>query len=115
MLSVYSFRGRITIAALVPVEDDDLMKSRDPTGWGWEPHYVAHYVPPDDEPNPLFEYHILGNGFYTRFPHLLPILALATLSVAAALPQIRWRFSLRTLLIATTLVAVVLGLIAAFR
>ena len=32
-------------------------------------------------------------------------------SLAAALPWLPWRFSLRTLLIATTLVAVVLGLI----
>jgi hypothetical protein len=32
-------------------------------------------------------------------------------SLATAMPWIRWRFSLRTLLIATTLVAVVLGLI----
>ena len=34
----------------------------------------------------------------------------ATLAVA---PWLRWRFTLRTLLIATTLVAVVLGLIVA--
>jgi hypothetical protein len=43
-------------------------------------------------------------------PHWCPVIALATL---AAIPWIRqkWRFSLRTLLIATTLVAVVLGMI----
>jgi hypothetical protein len=36
-------------------------------------------------------------------------------TIAAALPWLRWRFSLRTLLIATTLVAVALGLAVAFR
>jgi hypothetical protein len=43
-----------------------------------------------------------------RTPHWFPVLSFATLS---ALPWFRYRFSLRTLLIATTLVAVVLGLI----
>jgi hypothetical protein len=41
-------------------------------------------------------------------PYWVPFILTATV---AALPWIRWRFSLRTLLIATTLVAVVLGLI----
>ena len=59
----------------------------------------------------------LGLGFgTTRFgnictylaPHWFFILITAALQVA---PWLRWRFSLRTLLIATTLVAVVLGLI----
>jgi hypothetical protein len=37
-------------------------------------------------------------------------LLLAVFSTLAAVPRLRWRFTLRTLLIATTLVAVVLGL-----
>jgi hypothetical protein len=42
----------------------------------------------------------------------LPYWCLILISVAfAAVPWIHWRFSLRTLLIATTLVAVVLGLV----
>ena len=45
-------------------------------------------------------------------PHLLLLLGTAVLS---ALPWLPWRFSLRTLLIATTLVAVVLGIIVAAR
>jgi hypothetical protein len=109
ILSVYSFRGRITIAALVPVEDDDLMKSRDPTAWGWEPQYVGNLVPLDDEeekPRPLFEFRILLNGGYTTFPHWFAILIAGAVAVAT---WIRWRLSLRTLLIATALVAVVLG------
>jgi hypothetical protein len=42
------------------------------------------------------------------FPYWLPILVAAA---TAALPWLRFRFSLRALLIATTLVAVVLGLV----
>jgi|tagenome__1003787_1003787.scaffolds.fasta_scaffold20707841_3 hypothetical protein len=42
------------------------------------------------------------------FPHWFLVALLAAFS---AIPWVRWRFSLRTLLIATTLVAVVLGLI----
>lgn len=42
------------------------------------------------------------------------LLTAATVFVAAA-PWLRWRFSLRTLLIATTFVAVVLGLISWLR
>jgi hypothetical protein len=51
-----------------------------------------------------------GSGFSYGFPYLLPIMLFAGLAVS---PWIHWsrHFSLRTLLIATTLVAVVLGLI----
>jgi hypothetical protein len=44
-----------------------------------------------------------------RVPHWFFVLVSA---LAAAAPWIRWRFSLRTLLVAATLVAVVLGLVA---
>jgi hypothetical protein len=69
--------------------------------------------------NQAFEHPIFGwddddypSTFMAYFPHWLPALLLA--SVAAA-PWIHWsrRFSLRTLLITTTLVTVVLGLIVA--
>jgi hypothetical protein len=43
-----------------------------------------------------------------HFPHWFLVLPIAGI---AAVPWIRWRFTRRTLLIATTLVAVVLGLI----
>jgi hypothetical protein len=43
-----------------------------------------------------------------RTPHWFPVLLSAAL---CAVPWMRWRFRLRTLLIATTLVAVTLGLI----
>jgi hypothetical protein len=47
-------------------------------------------------------------NYGVRFPHLLPVLVSATLAVA---PWVRWRFTVRTLLIATTIFAVVLGLV----
>jgi hypothetical protein len=50
------------------------------------------------------------DGFRITFPHRLPIAITGILAVAPWIPQLRLRFSLRTLLIATTLVAVVLGL-----
>jgi hypothetical protein len=49
-----------------------------------------------------------------RIEFLIPIwLIVLPLSVLSAAPWIKWRFTLRTLLIATTLVALVLGLIVA--
>jgi len=123
MLIVGSLWGRITIGAVVWPKDDP-----GPTGWGRRAEFVGHVVlDEEEEPDPFFEYlkrkffEYLNdkfeyqiskkNGGYIKFPHWLPILALAMLSVPAALPWLRWRFSLRTLLIAITLVALILGLI----
>jgi len=50
-------------------------------------------------------------GFQVGIPYWLLLLGTAAL---AALPWLRWRFSLRTLLIATTLVAMAVALIMAF-
>jgi hypothetical protein len=52
-----------------------------------------------------------GTTAYVYVPHWF---AACLVAIFAALPRLRWRFSLRTLLIAMTLVAVVLGLIIAF-
>jgi hypothetical protein len=49
----------------------------------------------------------LGSSFVIRVPHWFLIVSLSSLS---GLASVNWRFSLRTLLITTTLVAVVLGL-----
>jgi hypothetical protein len=51
------------------------------------------------------------DGIRISFPHRLPIAMLATVSIFAGKPWIDLRFSLRTLLVATMLVAVVLGLV----
>jgi len=48
-------------------------------------------------------------------PHWFPVLILGIVATAPWVRQLRWQFSLRTLLIATTLVAVVLGLIVLLR
>ena len=56
-------------------------------------------------------------GFYDygrsslQMPYWMAVILTAATGMAVWIPQWRWRFSLRTLLIATTLVAVVLGLI----
>jgi hypothetical protein len=47
------------------------------------------------------------------FPFWLPVFLLTSAAVAPWIRHLSWRFSLRTLLIATTLVAVMLGLIVA--
>jgi len=60
---------------------------------------------------PSFEYSQTALGFFVAMPIWFPVALSATLAVTLATkPQ----FSLRALLIATTLVAVVLGLVVAF-
>ena len=51
-----------------------------------------------------------GGGYSMIVPHWFLFLFSAMLSIVPWLRQLSWRFSLRTLLIITTLVAVVLGL-----
>jgi hypothetical protein len=67
--------------------------------------------------NRAFEHPIFGwdagdypDYFMAYLPHWLPAMLLAAV---AAIPWVRWsrRFSVRTLLIATTLIAIVLGLV----
>jgi hypothetical protein len=55
--------------------------------------------------------YLSGSSGYWQVPHWIPMLCTAVSSVLPWIRQLKWRFSLRTLLIATTLVAVVLGLI----
>ena len=59
---------------------------------------------------------IFNRAFYFRaspnvivhIPHCIPVFVFASLSI---IPLVTWHFTIRTLLIATTLVAVVLGAI----
>jgi hypothetical protein len=53
----------------------------------------------------------IGQQVIFHVPHWICILACSSLSIVAARPWLGYRFNLRTLLIATTLVAVGLGLI----
>jgi hypothetical protein len=55
-----------------------------------------------------FGVRLAPNTWSIAVPHWFAVVLFATL---ATLPWIRWRFTIRTLLIVTTLVAVVLGLI----
>jgi hypothetical protein len=58
-----------------------------------------------------FKYQATSERIIIGFPSWLPVLLISSL---AAVPWLRWQFSLRTLLIVTTLIAVVLGAIVAF-
>ena len=80
------------------------------------------HIPTDDWLHDYFMY--CGNPWsatpsffvedeFVIFPHWFGVLLSATFTVAPLMLNLRWRFSLRTLLIATTLVAVVLGLVVA--
>jgi hypothetical protein len=61
---------------------------------------------------PTFDWLSSSDGVSVLLPHWFAVLLIATLATALWIP---WRFSLRTLLIATTLIAVVLGLIVWLR
>jgi hypothetical protein len=56
----------------------------------------------------------LANGWVTVCPHWFLVTFTGIMALSVGIFQ-WWRFSLRTLLIATTLVAVLLGLAVAFR
>ena len=60
---------------------------------------------------PTFKFGSTGDGAI-QFQYWLPTIISGSL---AAAPWLRWRFSLRTLLIATTLVALLLGLFVWMR
>lgn len=68
-------------------------------------------IPPRNAPSFGFSTMPSGSKIF-QLPHWLVLCLLLISAVAAAAPWLRWRFSLRTLLIATTLVAMGLGAIA---
>jgi hypothetical protein len=68
-----------------------------PTNRGPADHWVFSNVKP--------------NGFHIAVPHWFLIMVSATIAAIPLAPWLRLRFSLRTLLLATTLIAVVLGII----
>ena len=78
----------------------------------WEKHHSDPYFDNWDHPNsPAFNFSVNQYGagsVAVEFPYWFP--PLITMILATA-PWLRWRFSLRTLLIAMTLVAVGLGAI----
>jgi hypothetical protein len=79
----------------------------DPSGWRWTASELDE-LPEDFGSGPTLYYHSNSANTWAGVPHWFAVIVAGTLG---GLPWIRWRFSLRTLLITTTLMAVVLGLI----
>jgi hypothetical protein len=107
MLIANSYCGRLSIYAGRRVES---RTGWFPQGWGRDSTSVKEVAKSSlQQPHPYWAY---GNDIYGRLitlPHWAPILALCIVAAAGAvLPS--HRFGLCTLLIATTLIAVALGL-----
>jgi hypothetical protein len=107
MLTMSSGRGRLSIRA---GEANPYRSGIFPWGWGLERTSVDNLIPSTSRPRPRWDYTSDRFGRYILFPHWAPALVFAALAAAfgVRLPN---RFSLRTLLILTTLVAAILGLV----
>jgi hypothetical protein len=78
-------------------------------GWGWDwKSTPVKVMMPVIGPGRSWSYHSDELHTYLVFPHRFLLLIFA---IFAAVPWIRWQFSLRTLLIATMVVALLLGAI----
>jgi hypothetical protein len=102
--SLASTRGRLLLSGIEP---------HDPiTTWEFlSINASSPYAIPKDFFGPVFALNLATeDGAYIHVPHWFPAAIAAAVTIILAK---RWRFSLRALLIATTLVAVVLGLIVA--
>jgi hypothetical protein len=95
----HSVKGRLRVSV---AEGSDLT-DRPP----WEVVSFPPQAGPSDESFWAFTIQTTTTDTYASFPLWLLTLICAVL---ASLPWIAWKYSLRTLLIATTLIAVVLGL-----
>ena len=69
---------------------------------------VTFEIEPFDSPLGFHVWWSTSSEWVLQVPHWFTVLLMGTIGAA---PWLRWSFSLRTLLIATTLIAVVLGLI----
>jgi hypothetical protein len=84
--------------------------------WGFRSDRFGEVIArPDDKLPGVPGYASEGNIRVFFIPVWSAILVAAPLAAAPWIRQLRYRFSLRTLLLATTLVAVVLGLIVWLR
>jgi hypothetical protein len=88
LVNVWSMQGQLTVISLAHSGD-----------WRFTTMYLSEWV----KTNRKWAFNIGG----AHCSHLFPVVILGAL---AALPWLRWRFSLRTLLIGMTVVAVILGL-----
>jgi hypothetical protein len=110
MLIVNSFDGRLSLYAgeRVPYRTGFF-----PSGWDYDSYSVAQIAPSSlKRARPYWDCSFDQYGWYILFPYWLPVLTTAVIGAGFGLRK-QWRFSLRTLLIATTLVAVALGVIVA--
>ena len=86
--------------------------SRGREGWWWTSSYYENDI--EESARPLstraFEWKAEPGAIAVYFAHWLLLVPLTVLTVA---PWMRWRFSVRTLLIAMTVTAMLLGVMAA--
>ena len=100
----FNYPGSIVYRYWYQGSDDAEISSSTPP---WRYHLCDGSSPYVTEYPIRFEYLNTPDVLSIQLPHSAIVLAFGT---ACSIPWIRWRFTLRTLLIATTLVAVVLGL-----
>ena len=112
MVLVGSKEGRLSATSYLP---DALLKMTPYrtgviyTGWG---HWKSKLRLSQSDNRRMFTTGSDTYFTYIGFPYWIAVLLFSTIGF---LPRLRWRFSLSTLLIATTLIAVVLGLIVWLR
>lgn len=108
MLSLHSYQGRLWINA---GQRSFATTGFFPTGWG-----IGSYAISQRQRNvqlPMWNYSSDRLSSHILLPHWLPTVILGAL-VAIFGIRLTYRFSLRALLIATTLIALVLGLVVSF-
>ena len=80
----------------------------------WKAPPLPTFAPErDNRPRPSWVYTSDRYGQYVLFPHWVPALVFAVFAAAIGI-RMPYQFSLRTLLILTTIVAAILGLMVAF-
>ena len=106
-LGCWSVEG--TVAAYHATHNPGFFKGR----WIILRHHIVNRRVLDERPQVRSGYHgPIGFGvMQSRIPYAPHWFLVFMVGMLAAAPWIRWRFSLRTLLIATTLIALVLGAI----
>jgi hypothetical protein len=104
-ITISSLNGGVTLLYSL-FRDGDVIELR---LWAWsQPVSIVQTLPGFDEACARFHVRQFLGGFEVVLPHWFVVGIVATFT---SVPWLRWRFSLRTLLIATTLIAVVLGII----
>lgn len=103
-VGVYSLNGSLQIRGSLP---EHYRTGRKPTEWGGKTTPTKDIVP-DTIERPQFVFGSDQNSWWSHFPHYLPVAVTGMLSVTIGY-FIPCRFSLRTMLVVTTLVAPILG------